>query len=80
MFEPPFGSERPDGGSLSLERDIWGDIEEGLGGHVAGVLSVLKVERVDAGDVVEEEDASSFGVSKICPYASWRVNMCDPLP
>ena len=68
-------------GSLSLERDLWGGIEEGLGGHVVEVLSVLKVERVDAGDVVEEEeDTSSFGVRMMCPYASWSVSRCDPLP
>ena len=80
LFEHPFGSERPDGGSLSLELDLRGGIEEGLGGHVAEAMSALEVERVDAGDVVDEEDASSFGVSRMCPYASWRVNMYDSLP
>jgi hypothetical protein len=45
------------------------------------VRSVLNVDRVDGGDVVEEEeDASDFGVSRMRPYASWRVNKCDPLP
>ena len=67
-------------GYLSLERDLRGGFEEGLGGYVAEVRSVLKVDRVDASDVVEEEDASKFGVSRMCPYVSWRVNKCDPLP
>ncbi len=35
LFENPFGGEGPDGGSLSLDRDLRGGIGEGLDGHVA---------------------------------------------
>ena len=34
LFEDPSGGERPDGGPLSLYRDLRGGIVEGLGGHV----------------------------------------------
>ncbi len=35
LFENKSGREGPDFGSLSLERDLRGGIEDGLGGHVA---------------------------------------------
>jgi len=35
LFEDPSGGEGPDGGSLSLARDLRGGIGEGLDGHVA---------------------------------------------
>ncbi len=43
-FEGTSGSERPYGGSLSLDRDLRGGIGEGLGGHVARRSVELEVE------------------------------------
>ena len=45
LFEGTFGGERPDGSSLSLDRDLRGGIGEGLGEHVAGMRSEKDVER-----------------------------------
>ena len=68
LFEDPFGCERSDGGSLSLDRDLRGGIREGLGGHVAVMLGELEVEVEKSGGVVEGV-ASCSGVLR-CLSAS----------
>ena len=52
MFKDPSGGERPDGGPLSLDRDLRGGIGEGLGGHVAVKKGELGVEVERRGCVV----------------------------
>ena len=49
MFQCRSGSEGPDGGPLSLDRDLRGGIGEEIGGHVAGVRVRLEVEFENVG-------------------------------
>ena len=70
LFEGSSGGERPDKGSLSLDRDLRGGIGEGLGGHVCngdakrvGCRAIRSRRRRQGSCVVYEAG----------PYASWRV-------
>jgi hypothetical protein len=45
LFEGPSSGERPNKGSLSLDRDLRGGIGEGLEGYIEGMRSELNVER-----------------------------------
>ncbi len=68
LFEDPSGCERPDGGPLSLDRDLRGGIGKWLGGHVAVMLGELEFEVEKAGGVVE--GAASFSGVLRCLSAS----------
>ena len=68
LLEDPSCCERPDGGPLSLDRDLRGGIGEGLRGHVAVMLGELEAEVKKAGGVVEGA-ASCSGVLR-CLSAS----------
>ena len=73
LFEGYSGSEEPNGSPLSLGRDLWGGIGEGLGVHVTVMRGGLEVKVVKASSVVEGA-ASCSGVPR-CFSASWGGDM-----
>jgi hypothetical protein len=73
LFENPSGCERPDGGPLSLDRDLRGGIERGLGGNEAVVRGELEDEVGKESGVVEGA-ASCSGVLR-CLSASCGGDM-----
>jgi hypothetical protein len=61
VFEDSSSCERPNGGPLSLDRDLRGGIGEGLGEHAAVMRGGVEVKVENASGVIERA-ASCSGV------------------